>query len=535
MSRIAGFLTRSPEAAAVTGRMLRFQSVPGGAPASIGNAAGTVGWTGRDHGGVAQEGPFIVCIDGVVFNRDEHQTVAGAHESDATLLARLVSRHGLSAALARINGDFAVAVIDANTGTLQLARDRVGAKPLYYASVPDGVAFASRASALLGVSGVSAEPNRRFAAVFAGAHYRSIDNVPEESPYRDIAQVPAATVVTIRANKAVTSERYWTLQPARLSTDDEKALAEQYRTLLLDAVARRVDRSRRPAFTLSGGLDSSSVLCGGVERRGNKQEAFSTVYSDATYDESNEIKSMLDSKVAQWHPVLVGDPPVADLVRRMVLLHDEPVATATWLSHLLLVDQVAAAGFDTLFGGLGGDELNAGEFEYFIFHFADLKAAGQSDVLAHEVREWARHHDHPIYRKGPAEAEQAVARLTEPGIRGRVRVDRARLSRYFPAVRADWFDLGQFSHVMDHPFDSWLLNRTYQDIFRETAPCCLRAEDRHTAAAGLQRFDPFFDYRLMEFMFAVPGRAKIRDGITKRLLRAAMVGILPEETRTRVK
>jgi len=89
--------------------------------------------------------------------------------------------------------------------------------------------------------------------------------------------------------------------------------------------------------------------------------------------------------------------------------------------------------------------------------------------------------------------------------------------------------------VLDHPFSSWLKNRTFQDIFRETAPCCLRAEDRNCEAAGLGHADPFFDYRLVEFMFRVPGRMKIRDGVTKRLLREAMKGILPEETRTRIK
>jgi asparagine synthase (glutamine-hydrolysing) len=244
---------------------------------------------------------------------------------------------------------------------------------------------------------------------------------------------------------------------------------------------------------------------------------------------------MLDSKVGKWHPVLVETPSVFDLVRRMVLMHDEPVATATWLSHLILVEDVAAHGFGTLFGGLGGDELNAGEFEYFIFHFADLKAAGEDALLAHEIREWQRHHDHPIYRKGPAEAQQAIRRLTDLTVPGGVRVDNARLTRYYPAVARDWYDLNRFTHVLDHPFNSFLLNRTFQDIFRETAPCCLRAEDRHTSAFGLQRYDPFFDHRLMEFMFAVPGCYKIRDGVTKRLLRSAMTGILPEETRTRVK
>jgi asparagine synthase (glutamine-hydrolysing) len=531
MSRIAGILGTAPHSSAAVARMLRFQAPSQGTPAQVDGSMASIGWVGRGHHGLAEEGPLILSFDGVIFNRKE---LDGAEETDAELLAKLVARRGLAEALARVNGDFAVAVVDRDRGTLQLARDRVGAKPIYYALVPQGVAFASRCGALLGVQGISAEPNRRFAAVFAGSHYRSIDNVPEESPYRDIAQVPAATIVTLSEGSKVNSSRYWDLKPTASTARGETELAERYRSLLLDAVARRVARSERPAFTLSGGLDSSSVLSCAVEALGRTQHAFSTVYSDATFDESAEIHSMLDTKVAEWHRVVVDDPPVLPLVREMIQLHDEPVATSTWLSHYVLVRDVGKAGFATLFGGLGGDELNAGEYEYFIFHFADLRAARDPSLDA-EIREWQRHHDHPLYRKGPAEAEAQMAAFTDPTRRGHVRVNLARMRRYFGTINRDWYDLEHFTHVNEHPFDSWLLNRTYQDIFRETAPCCLRAEDRHTAALGVQRFDPFFDHNLMEFMFTVPSTLKIRDGVTKRLLRTAMTGILPEETRLRVK
>ena len=116
-----------------------------------------------------------------------------------------------------------------------------------------------------------------------------------------------------------------------------------------------------------------------------------------------------------------------------------------------------------------------------------------------------------------------------------MRTDRERLQRYWPALSRDWYDLSGYEPVLDHPFASALKNRTYQDVFRETAPCCLRAEDRHATHFGLERLDPFFDHRLVEFMFRIPGHYKIRDGITKRLLRKAMAGILPEQTRQRVK
>jgi asparagine synthase (glutamine-hydrolysing) len=215
----------------------------------------------------------------------------------------------------------------------------------------------------------------------------------------------------------------------------------------------------------------------------------------------------------------------------MIEAHDEPVATATWLSHYLLCEQVAGDGFHTLYGGLGGDELNAGEYEHFFFRFADLRYAGEEAALAHEVAEWARHHDHPVFKKDAAVADAMLARVADFTQPGRVRVDRGRLERYRAAVR---FPLADYEPMLDHPFASYLKNRTYQDLFRETMPCCLRAEDRQAAAWGLRTREPFLDHRLVELMFRVPGELKIADGVTKRLLREAMRGVLPEETRTRI-
>jgi asparagine synthase (glutamine-hydrolysing) len=331
-------------------------------------------------------------------------------------------------------------------------------------------------------------------------------------------------------------EAWWSLQEAPDLDGTPGELAERYRELLLDAVGIRLAATDRPAFTLSGGMDSSSVLASAVALTGERQHAYSTVYAHAEYDESDEIRSMLDLAVAEWHQVPIGNrPDVVGLVEDMVAAHDEPVATATWLSHHVLCGEVAGAGFDTLFGGLGGDELNAGEYEYFFFNFADLRAAGREEELREEVAEWVRHHDHPIFRKSYAVMEEGLARTVDLRTPGRILPDRARIERYNAALAPGFYDLREFDPVMDRVFASYLRNRTYQDLFRETAPCCLRAEDRQTSAAGLRNCDPFFDHRLAELMFRVPGELKIRHGVTKQLLRRATEGLLPEETRTRIK
>ena len=380
---------------------------------------------------------------------------------------------------------------------------------------------------------MSRDVNRRHVAVFAGSHYRYIDNAPDESPFAEIRQVPAACYLQMKG-QTVQVRSYWSLEEQPEWAESEADLAVRYRELLLDAVGSRLKVARKPVFTLSGGMDSSSVLASAVALTGEAQEAVSSVYADKTYDESDDIRAFVAEKVRRWQPLPIEDFDLFDVVRQMVRAHDEPVATATWLSHFLLTKSIAEQGYDVVFGGLGGDELNAGEYEYFVFNFADLRHSGLQADFEHEIATWAKHHDHPIYRKHRDAAIGHLGRLAGNAV-GEVRVDRERLSRYYPAVKASYYDLSNFRPVLDHPFSSWLKNRTYQDIFRETAPCCLRAEDRNCEAAGLGHADPFFDYRLVEFMFRVPGNMKIRDGVTKRLLREAMKGILPEETRTRIK
>lgn len=491
-----------------------------------------LGWTGSGTPGVARMDGVIAALDGRFFNRDELPPAS----DDARRLIELYRAHGMAAALACINGDFAFALYDPKENRLYAGRDRFGVKPLYWARARDGVALASRPRGLFAQPGVTNAPDRAFVARFAACHYRVFDNPVERSAYADIAQVPAATLIAFNADGVASPVRWWTLTDQPDLPDPEDVLARRYRELLLDAVRRRLEGSSAPAFTLSGGLDSSSVLSCAVAATGEPQIAYSSVYADPTFDESADIAPMLAQKVSEWRPAPIGDDiDLFGLVSRMIHANDEPVATATWLSHFVLAERVSKDGRGALFGGLGGDELNAGEYEYFFFRFADLHAAGAERELDHEIERWAHYHDHPIWRKNRATALDGIARLSDPTRPGGVRTDRLRLERYWAALSPDWYDLSGYEPVLDHPFSSALKNRTYQDIFRETAPCCLRAEDRHATHFSLERLDPFFDHRLVEFMFRIPGHHKIRDGITKRLLREAMSGILPEETRLRVK
>lgn len=480
--------------------------------------------------GAAEEKGVFAAIDGVIYNRFE----LGNFQDDLSCLIDLYTRLGFEGCLRKMNGDFSIALYDPSKKRIFLARDRLGVKPLYYARLGERFAFASRPAGLLAVPWIPNEINERFAAVFAASHYRYFDNQIEESPYQMIAQLPAAHWLSFEDGQIKVGS-YWKFEDHGDANSSQESLAREYRDLLIDAVRIRTRHARKPAYTLSGGMDSSSVLASAVYASGQKQHAFSTVYSDKTFDETDEIRSMLDHSVEKWHAVRVDSPDVFSLVRRMVAAHDEPVATATWLAHFVLCEQAAKEGFTSLFGGLGGDELNAGEYEHFFYHFADLRARQQNETLEKEIQKWVEYHNHPIYQKNAEVARRMMDRCADPVQVGRCLPDVDRMKRYFKTLNPDYYDLSRFQPVMDAPFKSYLKTRTYQDLTRETAPCCLRAEDRQTTAFGLENHVPFFDYRLVELMFRTPGEMKVKDGVTKILLREAMRGILPEETRTRVK
>jgi asparagine synthase (glutamine-hydrolysing) len=488
---------------------------------------GVCGW--MDAGGLAGAGPVRVAIDGAIDNRDELPPAG----SDEAVAADLFVRHGPDEALGRMSGAMALALHDPLRGALYLARDRLGTRPLYYACDGGRLAFAGRPLPLARLDWVRGGPDPAFVARAAVMHYRLRDCEPGRSPYLGVHQVPAGHLLEWRGRGQPRVRPYWRLQERGELCLRQSGLAEHLRDLLMDSVRRALALCRRPAFMLSGGLDSASVLGCAVHLGGSVQPAFSAVYDDPTFDESGAISEAASALARPWVAVRVEPPDVPALVARLVEIHQEPVATATWMAHHLLCAEVAGRGCDAIFGGLGGDETCAGEYEYFPAHFADLEAAGHAG-LAREVAAWARHHDHPVHRKSAAAARRLMDEMMDPERPGRCRVVRARILRYRQALEPDFFDLDAFAPALEHPFGSALCNRTYHDLTRETLPCCLRAQERHGRAAGIEHHMPFLDHRLVEWAWRVPGRRRIRGGITKLLLRRAMRGLLPRGTLHRV-
>jgi asparagine synthase (glutamine-hydrolysing) len=461
--------------------------------------------------------------------------IYGSEVSGVEDFVEIYKKSGIEEVLRSIRGEFSVALYDKRQEFLYIARDRFGYKPLYYAHVGDLFAFSSHASWLLKIPKINTSLNEKALALFAGGHYRYIDNSPDTSFFNGVSQLPATSYLAYKNGK-IKVYKYWNMDAHINYQNNENQIIEKYRDLFIRAVDQREKAIKgKKCFLLSGGLDSSSVLAASVSSTGEKQQAFSTVYEDKEYDESDDIKTILGDCVSCWHPIPTDEPDFFSIIKKMVRDNDGPVATATWLSHYLLYDKISRLGFTDIFGGLGGDEVNAGEFEHFFYFFADLKVKGLDDRLLQEINHWAQHHGHPLYRKNFEVATRSWELLTDQNNPGKIFFDNEKYSRYYHAINKDFFNLEDFYPFLPHYSESYLNNKTLSDIFYETIPCCFRANDRHDFAFNLRTHFPFFDHELMEFAHQIPAELKTVNGVTKNILRKAMKGILPEQTRTRIK
>ena len=137
-------------------------------------------------------------------------------------------------------------------------------------------------------------------------------------------------------------------------------------------------------------------------------------------------------------------------------------------------------GYDALFGGLGGDELNGGEYEYFFCLFADLKFEGRNDILDREISEWVKYHDHPIFKKNYEIARESWTKLADMKKRGQCLLDRQRIEKYAHTINSNSFDVSEFNPVMDTIFDNYLkiapimtyLGKLRRVVFSRGPPNC---------------------------------------------------------------
>ncbi len=447
-------------------------------------------------------------------------------QSDTEVLLAAYERWGVDC-LPRLNGMFAFALWDGRRNELFLARDRFGEKPLFYAPLPGGgVAVASEMKALFAHPGVRVSP--REAAVRSYVDGRFYED-GEETMFDRVLRLPPAHAMVVGDDGSLRRRwRYWTPDYSPDEAYDEAAATERFRCLLERSVRTRL-RSDVPVGTsLSGGLDSSAIVCLLAAERMQSamltQNTFSGRFDDTdpTLSEGPYIDLVVKRTGVQGHGVT---PTPAGLIEESQRLHwhqEEPFLSASIYLQWCVMRLAREHETTVLLDGQGADELLAGYQFYFPTYQRDLVDRGEFRRLLHDTVAFRSR-----LRRASRGYANSLRRFDhDVALGARVLAAAWRSRRNLPG--------GEYHEGVPAPAPGMRLRRQIAEALQyNSLPMLLRYADRNAMAFSRETRFPFLDHDLVDWCVRLPDRAYIRDGWQKYILRQATGDILPSQIRWR--
>ncbi len=478
---------------------------------------------------------LVLAHDARLDNRDELRrslevgATSDADDTDGALILAAYERWGVDCP-SRLYGDFAFALWDEARGIVFCARDPIGVRPFYYYLADELFAFGTQIKAVTTLP----EVPTRLDEETLGVYLALLEPDKVSTFYRDVSRLhPGASLeVSIDGSRHRT---YWCLDDTRaLKLGSDAEYAEAFKSVFSDAVGDRLRSDRPVGAMLSGGLDSSSIVCMARELRGAGDPL---VTLSGTFPSFRSEDSLLDERRFQERVVAGGGVDAHYLAAdRTTPLFDflwtgeEPIPAASLYMDWAVLQEAQKLGVRALFSGNDGDSVVG----YGRNYLAELAWKGRWKTLHEELfalsrrynvgrrdllKEWVL----PTLVPGPVVALRSWLSRNddEP-------YDNRSVIRRDFAERSGVLDRTRAARRQDRPLrrerpihrmhiESSLLTLLLEVFARTAAP--FEVEPRY----------PFLDRRVMEFCLSLPGDQKLSQGWDRVVMRRAMEGLLPSE------
>ena len=478
---------------------------------------------------------LCLTFDGRIDNREELAKSLKAKgallrdDTDAELVLKAYQCWGIQS-LKHIVGDFALVLWDGHNRQLFCARDFLGLKPLYYVHTAKVFLFGSELKQLFEDETIRREPNEGM----IGEYLASAITDKEETLLKNVFRLPHGHYLLIRPG-LFQKHSYWAIPTREVRYRRDEEYAEHFLEIFKEAVRCRL-RSHTPVgVSLSGGVDSSSImvvaqaLCNEGEVPTAKCEAFSLVFPGLPCDESLYIQDVMRFCGASGHHVLQPQVDIDYYPRQAAAYYDFPGYPNGCMARPIK-GMLQEKGYRVLLDGVGGDEWLTG-------------SCSDAD-LWRNFRLWdllARISIQPYSRNETSRVTTDVPWRLAAATRG----PRRRIAGLFTSHAPDhsWinedFALRTNLHERIHNSDSrqLFLNTPQKEIYESATNGyqiqAFEIEERDAALSGYEQRQPFNDQRLVEFALTLPERQRYRGGQSKHILRRAMLSLLPDAVRER--
>jgi asparagine synthase (glutamine-hydrolysing) len=491
-----------------------------------------------------EEGTVWIVHNGEVYNHAElrEELKSRGHRfrsrTDTEVILHSYEEWGREC-LCRFNGMWAFAIWDSRERKLFCSRDRFGIKPFYYYFDGKRLLIASEIKSLLEANFVARKPNDQ--TIFDYLVY-GLEDCTEDTFFGGIRQLRGGHYLEFHPREnGFEIKRYYDV-PLRHKlkglSDDE--YARRFRELLEDSIRLRLISDVPLGTCLSGGLDSSSIVCvidklmreKGLKLPGasHGQRTFSARFNEEAYDEGPFIDDVVKKTGVDAYYTRATGEGLWTTLPDLIWQQEEPFTLPYVYPQFAVYEFAKQSGVKVALDGQGADELLAGYGIYFAALFSYFMRTFQWKELVTE----RLYHSRRRAKAAGHDLLIAAYHLLPRDVRlwGR-RVMKADgkpcLNKEFSTGFTGYHFRESLSRVRSNFFDEYLYERFANSIL----PGLLRDQDKNSMAHSIESRVPFLDYRLVEFVFSSPWEQKIHRATRKFILRSAMKEILPESVANR--
>ena len=453
------------------------------------------------------DGNYVITYNGEIYNYLElkNELIADGYtfisNTDTEVILGMFKKYGINC-LEYLNGMFSFAIFCKQANLIYFVRDRFGEKPLYYSSYQGNVFFGSEIKSLF-EAGVPRKYNPT--KLYNYLEFNDINHVDDNGNtyYSEIFECKPAHYVVFENGNFINEQKYWDLSkvPVNVDITESEAIAEFYR-LLNDSVKKRLISDVEVGSSLSGGLDSSTIVSIIDKIIDGNQKTFSARFRDFDKDESFFIDLLLKSKQKiVGHSVYPDGDGFKDDIEKLIYHQEEPFGSASQYNQFCVMRLAFENKVKVLLDGQGADEILGGYLEYYFHYLTSLSYINPLEYFKekNKYNELQRN-----FRK------------------------------YKVPRRLPFWILKKYLLGAKLVFDQDVREKMLIDSTVTHLPGLLRYGDKNSMAFSTEVRLPFLDHKLVEFVFSLPLNLLLNSGWTKYIMRKSYERELPKEICWRV-
>ena len=432
----------------------------------------------------------VLIFNGAIYNYKELRANLSDYtfksDSDTEVIIAAYKKWGFDC-VQRFNGQWAFVLHDPSKNIIFGSRDKFGIKPFYYLETDAVFWMASEIKSFV-PTGIPLVENESKVVDFL---QHGIHNHSEETFFDEVFCLdPGANFIYDLHDHSYSIESYYDLNVS-ISSSSLAEAKDGFQSHFYDSLKYRLRSDVPLGVSLSGGLDSTSIVCG-LNKMGTNPLSVSAVYHNKAYSEESLINNTVTHAGVKNIKTIVEEQDVRDELEKVIWHHDQPIASMSVLAQYFNFKRAKKQNIKVMLGGQGADETLMG---YDAFLKVQLQKTNNPFQLMRDVLSLAF--------KNPALIGKAFTRNT--GANTFLKLD----------AGFQWPKVNSTKEL------------SLQLITKTVLPALLHYEDRNAMAHGIESRVPFLDHNLVEFILSVPEEFLINNGVRKYLQRESLKDILP--------